>query len=356
MAARSVVPPFKVFTDVDGDPLESGYIYVGTEGLDPVTNPINVYWDDALTIPAVQPIRTIGGYPSNSGSPGALFASSDYSITVKDKNLSQVLTSSSSTSEIPVATGTKVGGVLSGTDITVDATGNVEVVNDSHTHDAQYYTQSQVDTDRTDRRKLYASETTTHEMTADSDYTLTADQNLYGRINITDTVVTLTTSRNIILDTSIRSFIAVNSTAQDLTFKTSAGTGVAVLAGASQTLYCDGTNIISGGAIVESASNANGEYIRYSDGTLVCTSSVLFDGTIGTTAQSYTTPYVFEGTTPKYMSVSISTGNANYTAVMGGLHSFMSDTDTSTFWLKSTVNGGSAANMPVRVTMIGRWF
>jgi hypothetical protein len=36
---KHVVPPYLVFTDIDGAPLEAGYIYVGEYGLDPQTNP-----------------------------------------------------------------------------------------------------------------------------------------------------------------------------------------------------------------------------------------------------------------------------------------------------------------------------
>lgn len=46
---------------------------------------------------------------------------------------------------LPVA-GTSIGGVKSGTDITVDASGNVSVNDDSHTHDGRYYTESEIDT------------------------------------------------------------------------------------------------------------------------------------------------------------------------------------------------------------------
>lgn len=91
MTSRAVLPPFPVFLDSDGTPLENGYVYIGAENLDPISNPISVYWDDALTIPAAQPIRTIGGYPSRAGSPSAFFADANYSITVKDKNGSVVL-------------------------------------------------------------------------------------------------------------------------------------------------------------------------------------------------------------------------------------------------------------------------
>lgn len=97
MTALSVNPPFPTFTDIDGDPLEAGYVYIGAAGLNPQTNPINVYWDAAQTIPAPQPIRTVGGFPSYNGSPGRLYVNSDYSITVRNRNGSLVYSALSAT-------------------------------------------------------------------------------------------------------------------------------------------------------------------------------------------------------------------------------------------------------------------
>lgn len=93
MSAIEVNPPFPAFADIDGQPLENGYIWIGTVNLNPQTNPINVYWDPALTIPAVQPIRTLAGYPSNSGTPARFFVSADYSIRVMNRNGSTIYTS-----------------------------------------------------------------------------------------------------------------------------------------------------------------------------------------------------------------------------------------------------------------------
>ncbi len=86
MSALSINPPYPVFPDIDGQPLEDGYIWIGTAGMNPISNPIVVYWDAALTIPAPQPIRTIGGFPARAGSPARLYANSDYSIQVQNKN------------------------------------------------------------------------------------------------------------------------------------------------------------------------------------------------------------------------------------------------------------------------------
>lgn len=82
-----IASPFQQFFDAAGDPLDSGYIYVGTVNLNPETNPITVYYDEALTIPAAQPLRTMNGYVMRNGSPARLYtASVDFSMTVRNKN------------------------------------------------------------------------------------------------------------------------------------------------------------------------------------------------------------------------------------------------------------------------------
>lgn len=90
MSAISIQPIYPIFTDIDGQPLEDGYVWIGKANLDPQTNPINVYWDAALTLTAAQPIRTLAGYLSNSGTPARLYVNSHYSIRVMNKNGSVV--------------------------------------------------------------------------------------------------------------------------------------------------------------------------------------------------------------------------------------------------------------------------
>lgn len=89
MAAISVQVPYPVFYDRDGDPLDNGNIYIGVANLDPVTNPIAVYYDEALTLPASQPLRTSNGYVYRNGTPAQLYVDAvNFSITVNDnKNL-----------------------------------------------------------------------------------------------------------------------------------------------------------------------------------------------------------------------------------------------------------------------------
>lgn len=93
MTAQSVIQPFATFNDLSGKPLDAGYLYVGTANQNPETSPIQVYFDEALTIPAAQPIRTVAGYPARNGSPAQLYVDADsFSLTVKDKKLRLVTT------------------------------------------------------------------------------------------------------------------------------------------------------------------------------------------------------------------------------------------------------------------------
>lgn len=106
MSALTVTAPFPIFTDTDGAPLENGYVYVGTTSLNAETNPIQVYWDAALSIPAAQPIRTIGGYASRNGSPGQLYVNAvSYSIIVRDSGGAFVWSTLSGTGISPNANG-----------------------------------------------------------------------------------------------------------------------------------------------------------------------------------------------------------------------------------------------------------
>lgn len=82
-----IKPPFDVYYDDNGEPLEAGNIFIGVANQNPVTFPVSVFFDEAQQIPADQPIRTLAGYPDLNGSPANLFtASADFSITVNDKN------------------------------------------------------------------------------------------------------------------------------------------------------------------------------------------------------------------------------------------------------------------------------
>jgi parallel beta-helix repeat protein len=90
MTLNASLCPFDQFFGLDGKPLENGYVYIGVVGLDPIANPVPIFYDAALTIPAPNPMRTIAGYVSNAGTPANVFTSGNYSIKVADKNNVQI--------------------------------------------------------------------------------------------------------------------------------------------------------------------------------------------------------------------------------------------------------------------------
>jgi hypothetical protein len=97
MSALSIQPTYPIFTETDGQPLENGYIFIGAVNLNPIVNPIAAFFDAALTIPAVQPIRTLGGYPVYQGTPARLYVNSDYSIQVQNSKGSPVYSAPAAT-------------------------------------------------------------------------------------------------------------------------------------------------------------------------------------------------------------------------------------------------------------------
>lgn len=340
MASNSVIPSFPIFNDVDGNPLESGYIYCGDPGFNPEVAPKNIFWDAALTVPAAQPIRTIGGFPSRSGAPAMFYTDGDYSLTVRNKNSSLIYSSLNSTFEInidkygdtisivsravymentsgvadslilarPDTTINEVAAYYDGLTILFDtaftntgatvanidglAVKKVRTASDADLSagailaGVSYFMVYNTALDsgagafelkdmqpQDTYAKLWDPQSVTHNFTSDADYTLTSEQNLYGRIVLTDTSAFLTTSRNIVTDNIQKTFIIQNNTLQILTVKTLAGTGVDVNPGVSRTLYNDGTNIIDGVGEVT--------------GSNIITAWVTFNGTLGTILESY---------------------------------------------------------------------
>jgi hypothetical protein len=85
MSMVQVAPPYPIFTDVDGSPLDGGQVFLGFVNQNPETNPIEVYWDQELTLPAAQPIKTSGGYPVRGGTPAMIYTDGTFSIAVRNK-------------------------------------------------------------------------------------------------------------------------------------------------------------------------------------------------------------------------------------------------------------------------------
>jgi len=112
MPLTQLVPPYPIFTDRNGDPLDAGYLYFGEVNENPETNPIQVYWDVAFTQPVAQPIRTINGYPSRAGSPAAIYANSSFSVTVRNKRNELVIYSASGYGISPGTTASRTDQII----------------------------------------------------------------------------------------------------------------------------------------------------------------------------------------------------------------------------------------------------
>lgn len=79
------VQPNLYIGDYAGRPLDSGQIFIGEANKDPQLYPINVYFDEELTIAAAQPVRTKGGFINSNGNMTEIYASeSVYSVKVLD--------------------------------------------------------------------------------------------------------------------------------------------------------------------------------------------------------------------------------------------------------------------------------
>lgn len=73
------------FTDTDGSPLSGGSIWIGVANTDPRRNPIPIFYDEAGTLPAPQPLRTINGRVSRAGAQAEVFMQAPYAIYVENQ-------------------------------------------------------------------------------------------------------------------------------------------------------------------------------------------------------------------------------------------------------------------------------
>lgn len=79
--------PYTAIADIDGGPLDAGFLFFGEYGKDPELFPVEVFWDSDFTVPAAQPIRTRNGYPVRNGSPAKVYLkTAQHSIVIKNRN------------------------------------------------------------------------------------------------------------------------------------------------------------------------------------------------------------------------------------------------------------------------------
>jgi hypothetical protein len=81
----TVVYQRSYFADLNGKPLDDGALYIGTANQDPQTNPIQCYWDTALSVPATQPLAISAGYVVNNGIRSAIYVAPD-SFSLRARN------------------------------------------------------------------------------------------------------------------------------------------------------------------------------------------------------------------------------------------------------------------------------
>lgn len=83
--------PFPLILARSGLPLDGGNVYLGVDGADPQVSPVAAFFDLAMTVPAPQPIRTIGGLMVRDGNPAMVYvAGTTYSIRARDADGAEV--------------------------------------------------------------------------------------------------------------------------------------------------------------------------------------------------------------------------------------------------------------------------
>lgn len=94
--SNRISTPFPIFNDKDGSPLDAGFIYFGELNKSPLTSPIAIFYDSALTMPVENPVRTQNGFVSKNGFLRQVFCAEPViSIQVQNKQKEIVWSSGS---------------------------------------------------------------------------------------------------------------------------------------------------------------------------------------------------------------------------------------------------------------------
>ena len=83
MLDNTVQNPYPVFLNSIGNALKNGKIYIGEYGQNAEAYQVAVYLDEARTLVATQPLRTVEGIVTHNGSAAMIYAPQKYSILVK---------------------------------------------------------------------------------------------------------------------------------------------------------------------------------------------------------------------------------------------------------------------------------
>lgn len=107
------------------------------------------------------------------------------------------------------------------------------------------------------------------------------------------------------------------------------------------------------GAIIERGSNANGEYIKYADGTLICQGN--FSSAVAASASSN---FFFAWTYPYSFSARPFVDGVAQPSVSAEIYGYLYDSSGGSLAQTTFVfrNGATAQNFDVRTFAIGRWY
>lgn len=97
-------------------------------------------------------------------------------------------------------------------------------------------------------------------------------------------------------------------------------------------------------------SGANGEYIRFADGTQICTHTVDYDATVATGYYDFTYPAVFQGIPACSMSFAATSPGANKSAIAD-----MFVASKSGAWSVHHYQAAGSGPFKIYLTAIGRW-
>ena len=103
------------------------------------------------------------------------------------------------------------------------------------------------------------------------------------------------------------------------------------------------------GDIIERGSNANGEYVKYADGTLICTRQEYHDATT-TDNVTFDYPSSFYG----FPSVAMGHGNGNLSTTADSVNTVVQR--ISYAWRVRTASAGSNNSILITLIAIGRWY
>ncbi|MDC5195567.1 SGNH/GDSL hydrolase family protein [Acinetobacter baumannii] len=85
--SNKVTTPYPLFSDIDGSPLNAGFLFLGESEKDAEQFPIVAYWDEAKTQVVEQPVSTRNGFIVKENLPAKIFIEEEScSITIKNQS------------------------------------------------------------------------------------------------------------------------------------------------------------------------------------------------------------------------------------------------------------------------------